>query len=343
MGRKMKAWVQYGLGDVRLSEVDIPQPGPNEVLIRIEVCGICPSDLRWFYGTRPLPESLVLPRVLGHEWVGEVVEVGKSVELLHEGDRVAAFEQVACGVCENCRRALFNFCLNPQSKIRGGFAQYGCISADGVVRIPAGLKFEEAAFAEPLACCINGNQRCDIQLGEDVVIIGVGPIGLLHVQLARLRGAHVIAVDKIASRLNVALAIGAHEVVNADEVDSVTTVRGLCPHGADAIIVAVGSQDAIVQGIQMAGLHARINIFAGKHPPTNLPIDSNTIHYQELILTGSYHFTAHCFHTAIKLLQYGLIDTKPLISNRLPLSKANQGFELVKNQQGLKVLVFPQG
>jgi len=339
----MKAIRLYGPRDLRLEEVPLPEITSQQVLIRIEVCGICPSDVRWYAGTRPLPQRVRLPRIPGHEWVGEIVEVGAEVTEYQVGDRVAAYGQVVCGMCENCKRGIFNFCLDRRWAIEGGFSQYGRASAQGLLPIPQELGYEEASLTEPLSCCINGIWRSNIRLGDDVVVVGAGPIGLLHVQLARLHGARVIATDLIPERLEVAKEVGAHEVVSAGGGDVIEQVRELTGgRGADAVIVATGARAAMEQGLQMAALHGNVNLFAGSYPPPQLPLDPNLIHYKELTLTGSHHFTPFTFQRALKLLQYGLIQVKPLISHRLRLEQTAEGFDIVAGQKGLKVVVFPQ-
>ena len=339
----MKAIRLYGPHDLRLEEVPLPQITTQQVRIRIEACGICPSDLRWYAGTRPTPEMVNLPRILGHEWVGEIVEVGSEVTEYQIGDRVAAYGQVVCGMCQNCQRGIFNFCLHRQWAIEGGFSEYGRASALGLLRIPDSVSYEEAAFTEPLSCCINGTWRSNIRLGDDVVVVGAGPIGLLHVQLARLQGARVIATDLIAERLEMATKVGAHEVVDAGRTDAVEQVRELTGRrGADAVIVATGAEAAMKQGLQMVALQGNVNLFAGSYPPPQLSLDPNLIHYQELTLTGSHHFTPFTFQRALKLLEHGLVQVKPLITHRLPLEQTQEGFDIVAGQRGLKVVIFPQ-
>ena len=340
---RMKAIRLYGSGDLRLDEIPPLEITPQQVLIRIETCGICPSDVRWYAGTRPIPSRFTLPRIPGHEWAGEIVEVGSEVTEYQVGDRVVAYGQVVCGMCENCQRGIFNYCLNRQWAIEGGFSQYGRASAQGLLCIPHNVSYETAAFTEPLSCCINGTWRSSIQLGDDVAVVGAGPIGLLHLQLARLQGAHVIVTDLMPSRLEVAKQLGAHEVVNASECDAAEQVRALTQgRGADAVIVATGARAAMEQGLQMAALHGNVNFFAGSYPPPKLALDPNLIHYKELTLTGSHHFTPFTFQRALKLLQYDLIQTDPLISHRLPLEQTQAGFDIVIGQRGLKVIVLPQ-
>jgi L-iditol 2-dehydrogenase len=160
-----------------------PEIGPGEVLIAIRTCGVCPSDVRLYTGTRA---GTTYPRTVGHEWVGEVVAAGAEVQGYQPGDRVAAFMQRVCGMCRNCQRGLFNMCLNRLPAIQGGFQTVGKGVPQALEHIPDGVSYEAACFAEPLACCYNGVARTPIQIGDTVVIMGAGPIGQMLAQLARL-------------------------------------------------------------------------------------------------------------------------------------------------------------
>ncbi len=333
----MKAARLYGVRDLRVEEVPDPEPGPEEVLIRIQACGVCPSDLRAYLGTRPASN---LPRTPGHEWAGVVVAVGSAVTEVKVGDRVVADWRVVCGRCENCWRGVFNYCTN-LGRVQGGFAEYGLAPARNVRRLPDHVSFEEAAFCEPLACCINGSQAARIGLGDDVVIVGCGPIGLQHLQLARLQGARVLAVDLDERRLEAARMLGAHDVIHARTVDPVRAVKERTNgRGADAVIIAVGDPQAIAQGLEMGALNARIQIFAGTYPPQALPVDPNLIHYRQLVVTGSHDFTPHQFTTALKLISYGMVNVRPLITHRFSLEEIVAAFETTAQRRGLKSMVL---
>ena len=334
----MKAARLYGVRDLRVEEVPDPEPGPGEILIRIKECGVCPSDLRAYQGTRSSPGSL--PRTPGHEWAGVVVGLGEGVAELKPGNRVVPDWRVVCGKCYNCRRGVFNYCTD-LGRIRGGFAELGVAPATNVRRIPDHVSFEEAAFCEPLACCINGSQACRIGIGDDVAIVGCGPIGLQHLQLARIQGARVIAVDLDERRLQMAKQLGAHDLVWPGEGDAVERVRALTEgRGADAVVVAVGDVRAIRQGIAMAGLNGRVQIFAGTYPPQEMPLDPNVVHYGQLVVTGSHDFTPHHFTTALKLISHGIVDVRSLISHRFPLAQTQEALETTASRRGLKAMVY---
>ncbi|RKY03638.1 hypothetical protein DRP77_05715 [Candidatus Poribacteria bacterium] len=334
----MKAALIYGPGDVRVEEVDPPKPQPDQALIRIKACGICPTDVRAYTGLRKLAKY---PSVIGHEWVGEIVEVGEEFEGFEVGDKVIADWRVVCGECYFCRRGIFNYCLNMRrERVRGGFCEYGVAIARNLRRMPESLSFEEAVFAEPLACCINGIERSNIQIGDTVVIIGAGPIGLLHVQLAKHRGARVIVSELIPERLRLAGELGADELIDASKEDPVERVKELTDGlGANAVIVAVGAPEPNRQALQMACIGGTVNYFAGTYPPSTFEFDPNLVHYKQINVTGSHDFTPHHFTAAVRLLETRTIKVKPIISHILPLERIEEGFEIVSSRKGGKVVI----
>jgi L-iditol 2-dehydrogenase len=338
----LRACLLYGSRDLRLDEIETPRILDDEVLIKVEACGICPSDLRRWTGQNPI----VKPTILGHESVGEIVQVGKDVEGYEPGERVARDWRDICGECYYCRRGIFNFCEVAETperlRFRGGFCEYNKARWPVLRRIPDGISYEEASFSEPLACCINGIRQSNIQLGDDVAIIGCGPIGLQLLQLSKVKGARIIAVDLIEDRLKMAGKLGAHDVVNAGEEDTVDAVKALTDgRGVNAAIVAVGGATPIGNGMKMLDYGGSVNIFAGTYPKAEIPFDPNPTHYKHYRITGSHDFTPHDFTTALKLIQYGIVDVKSLISHILPLERTQEGFEIVESKQGLKVIIKP--
>jgi L-iditol 2-dehydrogenase len=359
----MRAARLYGVRDLRVEEVEDPQAGPGEALIRIRACGVCPSDIRSYVGTHTGAVGTSLPRTPGHEWAGEVValgrpgaggegaapdtatgddqDVGSQFEV---GDRVVADWRYVCGRCYQCRRGVFNYCERLRRGVRGGFAEYGVAPLSQLRHIPAHISFEEASFCEPLACVVNGNEMTPMRLGDDTVVVGAGPIGLLHLQLARARGARVIVCDPLPSRLETARALGAHDVVAAVGEAAVAQVRALTEgRGADAVIVAVGAAEAVRQGLAMAAINGTVNAFAGIYPASDFPFDPNLVHYRQVRLTGSHDFTPHHFSTALKLIRHGIVDVAPLISHRYDLDGTAEAFELAAGRRGLKAMVEPVG
>ncbi len=217
----------------------------------------------------------------------------------------------------------------------GGFCEYGCAIPQNLRRIPNNVSYEEASFTEPLACCLNGVNRSNIRAGDDVVVVGTGQIGLMHVQLAKHLGARVIAFDRIPARLEKAKALGADDVINASNEVAVEAIHDLTEgRDANAVVVVVGTSKAAAIGIAMAGICGTVNLFAGFYPPQILSVDANMIHYKQLNLTGSHDFT-----TALKLIKHGTVNVKALISHRFPLDETKQGFDTVIGLSGVKVMI----
>lgn len=335
----MKAALLYGVGDLRVGEAPRPEiTQPDDVLIRVRACGICPSDLRAYTGVRHGMRDT--PYIPGHEWAGEIVAMGDAVKGFALGDRVAPSWRVVCGKCYYCTRGIYNYCENLQRRVRGGFAQYGVAAAESLHKIPDGVSYHAASFCEPLACCINGSLYSMIGFGDDVVIVGAGPIGLMHAQLAKIQGARVIVSEFFEERLAKAKELGADELIYAGQEDPVARVKELTEgRGANVVIVAVGAPKALQQALDMAGINATVNYFAGTYPPTTIPLDPNLVHYKQIRLTGSHDYTPQHFRSAMRFVSLGMVKVEPLISHVLPLEQVKEGFDIVAGQKGLKVMV----
>lgn len=342
---KMKAAMLYGPRDLRVEEVEAPVTGDRGILVRIKVCGICPSDVRHYTGAKKHENY---PMRTGHEWVGEIIEIGPKATGFEVGDRVAGNWQVVCGMCRNCQLGLSNLCLVRFSEdnwerlpsARGGFREIAWGLPEALERIPEGLSWEEASFAEPLACCYNGITHTPITAGDTVAIVGVGPIGQLLAQLARLRGARVLALDLDPDRLELAKQLGASETILASDPNVAEQVLDLTDgYGAEAVIVAVGSPEAETAAFDIVGQGGCINFFAGTYPSTSISIDPNVIHYKQLWVTGSFHLKGGGTRSALQLLHRGDVKVLPLVSHRLPLSRVAEGYEIVANRRGRKVLI----
>lgn len=338
----MKAAFLYGVKDLRIEETTIPSFRDDEVLVRVRSCGICPSDLRYYLGYRKsIPYGAKSRGLSGHEWAGDVVEVGSEVEGISEGERVVPGPIVSCGNCKFCVRGESNLCVN-KTGILGGFAGYAKALAKNIYKVPENLSYKEACMTEPVACCLNANILSKIQKGDDVVIVGDGPMGLIHLQLAKASAARVTVSGHHRERLEVAEKLGADKIVNSREEDVPQIVKDLTDgYGADAVIVSVGNKRAIEEAMQMVGVSGVVNLFAGTYPPAKVALDPNLIHYGQIVLTGSSDSTPYLWETALKLISLGVVKTKPLISHTFPLSQLKEGFEALQKRKGLKVMITP--
>jgi L-iditol 2-dehydrogenase len=337
-------------GDVRVEEAPEPETGPGEVKIRVRNCSTCGTDVKIF---RFGHHHIVPPRVMGHEVAGQIVEVGAGVQRWAEGDRVQVIAAIPDGTCEECRRGRLTVCPNQESigyHYDGGFAEYMVVPAkvlavDGVNRIPGGVSYAEASVAEPLACAINGQNLARVGAGDDVVVVGSGPIGCLHVRLARARGAtRVFLVELNRDRLDQAAGLVCPDAaICAGETDPVDAVRKLTDgRGADVIITAAASGQAQEQAIQMAARQARISFFGGL-PKDNpiISVDSNLVHYRELTLVGANGSSPAHNAEALGMIASGAVPVDDLITHRLPLTGALDAFDTVAKGQAIKVTIEP--
>jgi L-iditol 2-dehydrogenase len=345
----MRAAVLEALEQIVVKEMPTPSAGDDDMVVRVRACAICGSDLRIYHHGNP---RVAPPQIMGHEIAGDVVEVGGAVAGFEVGDRVSIGADVPCGVCEFCRAGHGNNCAINYAigyQFPGGFAEYiglnGTTMRYGPVHhIPEGLDYETAALAEPLACCVNGLELVSVGPGDTVVIIGAGPAGCLLAQLARRMGAvNVILAQRSRARLEIAEKLGVDLLVCTAEEDLKERVMaetdGL---GADVIVTACASPEAQMHSIELAKNRGRINFFGGLPKGTPpIQLDSNRIHYGELLVTGSHGCVPRHHRIALDLLASGAVDVKPLITHRVGLDDILKGFEIVENRTGMKVIVEP--
>ncbi|MFB4274042.1 zinc-dependent dehydrogenase [Nonomuraea sp. MTCD27] len=334
----MKVARFHAPGDIRIEDAPEPVAGPGELKIRVRNCSTCGTDAKIFkFGHH----HIVPPRVMGHEIAGEVVDTGARVQV------IAA---IPCGACAECRRGRQTVCPNQESMgyhYDGGFAEYMIVPAkvlavDGVNAIPDGVGFAEASVAEPLACVLNGQTLARVGPGDDVVVMGAGPIGCLHVRLARARGAaRVFLVDVNAQRLAMAAElVNPDAAIDSDPVEQVLKLTG--GRGADVVITAAASGAAQEQAVRMAARQGRISFFGGlpKDDPV-IALDSNLVHYRELTVVGANGSSPAHNAQALRLVAEGAVVVSDLITHRLPLPRALDGIDLVSRGTAIKVTIEP--
>lgn len=340
----MKAAVYYDVNQLKVQEMKIPEIGPKDVLLKVKACGICASDFRSVMVKKS--HYVKTPRILGHEISAEVAEVGKDVGFLDEGMKVTIAPGVGCHKCDFCRIGKDNLCENRLvvgANMDGGFAEYLKIPEsylEAVFPVPDFLSSDEAALTEPLSTCLHGVLRAGIKIGDSVAIIGSGPIGLLHLQLAKSMGAsQVIVCDMIDHRLSIAKGLGA-ETINVNTENMLDGVLRLTNgKKVDKVIVAVGSADAIAQSFNIVKPLGSVVIFGGLPSGTLVEIDPNIIHYSEITVTGSSDSTLSEFKTALSLIARRIVDVKPLISHHIRLENILEGFSIMSKREAIKILV----
>ncbi|WP_433412517.1 zinc-dependent dehydrogenase [Microtetraspora malaysiensis] len=346
----MKVARFHAPGDIRIEDVAEPVAGAGEVKIRVRNCSTCGTDVKIYkhghHHIRP-------PRVMGHEIAGEIVGVGEGVTGWEPGDRVQVIAAIPCGQCEECRRGHMTVCPNQESMgyhYDGGFAQYMVVPAKvlavgGLNRIPDELGFAEASVAEPLACVLNGQELARVGEGDDVVVMGAGPIGCLHVRLARSRGAgRVFLADLNADRLAMAAALVRPDATicagDTDVVDEVLKLTG--GRGADVVITAAASGAAQQQALQMTARQGRVSFFGGlpKDDPI-IQVDSNLVHYRELTIVGANGSSPAHNARALQLIAEGAVPVSDLITHRLPLAEVLDAIDIVSRGAAIKVTIEP--
>ena len=348
----MRAAVFLGPNEMELRDVSKPEPGPGGVLVKVAACAVCGTDLRILSGGKT--RGVVPPRVLGHEIAGEIVALGEGAERFTDlgvGRRVTMAPGIPCLACRFCNTGNENLCRARSAlgySYDGGFAEYMQVPAVGVARgilfpIPEGLSHEEASLAEPLACVVNGQRKSKIQLGDVVLVIGAGPIGLMHLQLARSAGARAVIVSEPdAQRRTQAAQLGASVTVDPTKDDLAAIVRAATDgDGADVVIAAIGVPQLVNQLLELTRPGGRVNLFAGYSGLGEATISANLIHYGELVVTGTSACTRDTFRTALNLLQSGQVDVSSLASHRFPLDQVQAAFETTRSGAGLRVVVTP--
>ncbi len=338
--KKMKAQLFYGPGDVRFEETDIPGVGRGEALVKIRSALTCGSDLKTY--RRGHPTMIVDGSVFGHEWAGDIIELGEGVEDFSIGDRVVAVNSVPCFKCYYCKLERYSMCENLVYN-NGAYAEYIKIPSDilavNTIKIPRHIDYSQAALLEPLACAVHGIDESNITEGDMVAVNGAGPIGLFFTALAKLKGAIVISSDLSEERIKVARELGADLTVNASEVDDqVSAVKDLTEggRGVDVAIEATGFPKVWEMTILMARKGGTVNLFGGCASGTSINIDTKLLHYSELTIKGIYHHTPYYVKKAFKLIDKGLFDTKKFITADMPLSRLVDALELMGKQRGIK-------
>ena len=345
----MKAMRFYAPRDIRFEEVAIPKIGPDEILVKVEIVLTCGTDVKMYRRGHPLVKP---PLIFGHEFAGVVAEVGRNVTRFEKEQRIVAANSAPCNACYFCKIGKPNLCEHLLEtligfSVGGAYAEYVCLPAPIVKQntydVPDDVPFEEAALLEPLACTVNGNDVADIRLGDTVVVIGAGPIGLMHIQLAKIKGAtNVISTDLEEERLRVALEVGADAVVDASKEDQLNSVRELTNGlGADVVIEAVGLPKTWELAVEMTRKAGTTVLFGGCPSGTKITLDAQRIHYGDLTIKGIFHHTPLSVRRAYELIIKGTFKGRPLITDKVPLSELEQALKLMIEGKCIKMAIIP--
>ena len=348
----MLAAVWHGPNDLRLEKRPLPKVLPGTVLVKVQACAICGSDLRIIGDGN---SRINPPHILGHEISGEIVELGEGVQNYSLGDRVSTGADIPCGECYHCRTGQPNCCdtnLAIGYQFDGGFAEY--ILLDPLVvkygpmrKFGKELSWNNASLAEPLACCINGYERAfyNKNSGGTVVIFGAGPIGLMLLMLgiSYFNVDRTVVVEPSENRRQLASKLGADLVINPDKIDPVESVMDFTnQQGANLIFTACPVIETHTQAIKIVAKRGVVNLFGGV-AKTELPISllSNFIHYREAYITGSHGSTPRQHSMALDLIERKIIDISKIVSNTVNLSNIHEGFAIASSGNSAKVIIKP--
>jgi len=340
MDDTMKVAKWYNNQDIRIEEVPTPKPGPDEMLVKVMSCGICGSDIVEWYR---LPRA---PLVQGHEIGAEVVEVGEFIKKYKPGDRVFIAPKVPCMKCDYCKNGHFPVCSVIKDRLPGGFAEYVLVPQTlikcGTYRLADNITDDQSTFIEPLACVVRAQRLAGLQNNQNVMVMGCGMSGLLHVKLARANSCRVIATDINPKRLEIAKRLGAALTLNAAE-DNVAE-RILAENGkpADVVILCASAMTAVEQAWQCVDRGGVVVFFTVPGPDKQVALPINEFWTREIRIITSYYCGPPDIAEAIKLIQTGSIAVDDLITHRLPLKDIAKGFQLVlEGCESIKVIVKP--
>lgn len=340
----MKASVCYKKNDLRTEDLPTPEISDNEVLIKMLACGLCGTDIQKIRG-----DSVTKPTVLGHEVVGQIVKKGKNINNYQLGDRVITAIHVPCFTCHYCNKGHYTICeqFRTNNIDPGGFAEF--------IRIPElHLKHlthkvsdkvtdEEATLIEPIACCLHGLKQADIRPDDSVLIMGAGTIGILHAQLAKIKGANkVIVSDMSEYKLQKALKVGSDYAINIAEKDIISEINQITNgQGVDVIVIAAGVSSLVSDAVNMVRRAGRIIVFSGFDKNKLVTLDASRFFKDEISIIGTYSVTPYEFPEALDLLEKRKLNTDEMITHVFPLDKLSEAIDLSTDpkQSVLKVII----
>lgn len=344
--KRMKAAVLYGREEMRVEEVSVPHVEKGDVLVRVRAALTCGTDVKVF--RRGYHAKMIVPPALfGHELAGDIVKVGSHVESFRSGQRIVAANSAPCLNCFYCRKGLENLCEDLLFN-NGAYAEYIRIPARIVQRnmyeIPPHLSYQDAALIEPLACVLKGLEETDVRPGDNVVVIGQGPIGLMFVRLAKVYGARVIALGRRQSQLDRAMRMGAHDaLINTDPDSVVREIKSLTGgYGADAVIEAVGNPDTWELAVRLLRRGGTAQFFGGCPSDTRITLETQLLHYSEIKCVASFHHTPAYIRKALDVVSRGDITSRDFVNREEPLANLLDVLRHLMSHNGhMKTAIIP--
>ncbi len=338
----MLANILINPGRIELQHREKPGPSDGELLIKIKAALTCGTDLKAFKRGHPV---IPMPGVFGHEFSGIVDSAGQGVKGFRKNDKIMAVHSAPCLKCSYCKKSAYNLCENIMgTKVLGAFAEYillpSHIVRQNTFHKPEALPFEEAAFLEPLSCVVHGIEPLGIHKGETALVIGAGPIGLLHLLLLKEKGAVVALTDKHNKKLNIAKELGADSVSQPENVN--TAIKKVTKDiGVDYVFECTGVPEVWQESIDYVRKGGKVVLFGGCKPGTTVTYDTGKLHYNEITLMGTFHYTPADVKKAYRLLCQKKISVSGLISGKFPLTQTQRAFDKLAKGIGIKYAIIP--
>ena len=343
----MQAGLIYGPRDVRIETVPVPEPASREVLVKVDSVGICASDIKKYTGFN----KCKYPIILGHEFSGSIIKVGSHVKGFQVGDTVSANPDMPCFQCKYCRRSQYNLCTNLSvigygteeiDPVNGAFAQYVKAPIWNLIKFSE-ISFDDATYIEPLACVIRSFDQSKIQVGENVIILGDGRIGLLHTQLAGISGAKEIIITGLTdSRLKLASELGATTTINVKTQDPLEYIKNNFEDGLDIVFDTTGIVSAAEQGPMMLAPHGRFIAFAGFKKGEFMKVNPRDLHYKEIVLTGSFGYgSIDDYYKAAELISTKRVIVDKITTSLLLLGQLEDGFKELEELKSIRTIIHP--
>lgn len=345
----MRAVVLNGPND--FAPTDIPKPviGDNDMLLEMKKAAICGTDMRILAGTKT--KGVRYPSVIGHEMCGVIAEVGKNVTGFQVGDKVSIANVIPCGSCPACLAGRENACMNRKAigyEFNGGFEEYVlipeiAIKSGNVIKLPEDVSFTAGALIEPLSCCIRGLKNAGTGFNDTVLIVGAGPIGLMHMQLSKIAGAkQVIVSEPNKMRREVALELGADRVVDPTKENLEQIIKDATNGmGADVIVMAIGVPALVNSTLKLCKKGGTVNLFAGFAGTGECQIEVNTIHYNEINVNGSTAYKRADYLEAADMVITKKINLDKIATHTFKIDEFQNAYEMCKSGKGLKVMIEP--
>jgi L-iditol 2-dehydrogenase len=347
--KTMRAGVYREKGMVRVEEVPVPDVGEREVLIKVAACGICGTDIKKIFQRYVEP-----PQILGHELAGTVVAVGSGVTKWKPGDRVMSFHHTPCGTCFYCQKRSFSQCRQYKTTgLTGGFTPNGggfgeyvkampWVAERGIVALPDEVSFEEATFIEPINTIVKAVQKARVALGESVLVLGCGPIGLQFLMVAKLETDRLFTSDPMPERRAKSLTLGAIEAFDPSNGKLVEEIKARTEgRGADAVLVAVADPAVVQDALAAARPGGRVLLFAANDPVTRIEFPASAIGIDEKEILGSYSAAVDIQEAAAELVLLRKLPVMEIVTHRFPLDRIQEGLELAARPtaESLKILI----